>query len=92
MKFPFNEAPNTMAIICAHILEQGGDILYVSHDQDDGMWQFLCGKSHEINDAKLVALKEIFALDNSISKIADMPCGYTATRKNATSKWKIQKK
>ena len=92
MKFPFDDAPNTMAIICSHILEQGDNILYVSHDEDDRMWQFLCGKSHEINDAKLVSIEEVFALDNSISNIADMPCGYVATRKNATSKWIIQKR
>ena len=92
MKFPFDDAPNTMTFICSHILENGENILYVSHDEDDGMWQFLCGNSHEIIDAKLVALEEVFALDNSISKIADMPCGYVATRKNVTSKWKIHKK
>ena len=92
MKFPFDDVPNTMAIICNHILEQGDNILYVSHDEDDGMWQFLCGKSHDINDARLVSLEEVFALDNSISNIADIPCGYVATRKNATAKWKIQKR
>ena len=70
----------------------GENILYVSHEEDDGMWQFLCGKSHEITDAKLVALEEVFALDNSISKIADMPYGYIATRKNVNSEWKIHKK
>ena len=92
MKFPFDDAPNTMAIICSHILKNGENILYVSHDEDDGIWQFLCGKSHKINDVKLVALEEVFTLDNSISKIADMPCGYIATRKSATSEWKIQRK
>ena len=92
MKFPFNDEPNTAAIICNHILEQGADILYVSHDEDDGMWQFLCGKSHKMNDAKLVSLEEVFELDSSISQLANMPCGYIATRKSLTSKWKIQKR
>ena len=92
MKFPFDDTPNTMAIICSHILENGENILCVSRDEDDGMWQFLCGNSHEITDAKLVALEEVFALDNSISKIADMPYGYIATRKNVNSEWKIHKK
>ena len=54
MEFPFDDAPNTMAIICSHVFEQGDNILYVSHDEDDGMWQFWCGKSHEMDDAKVV--------------------------------------
>ena len=87
---PFDDAPNTMAIICSHVLEQGDSILYVSHDEDDGMWQFLCGSSHEISDAKLVALEEVFALDNSIAKIADMPRGCIAMRQNKQSNWKIK--
>ena len=31
-------------------------ILYVLHD-DDGMWQFLCGNTHETDEAKFVSLK-----------------------------------
>ena len=92
MKFPFNDAPNTVTIICNHILEQDADILYVSHDEDDGMWQFLCGGSHEITNAKLVSLEEVFALDNSIAQLADMPCGYIASRTDIASEWKIQKR
>ena len=91
MKFPFNDAPNTATIICNHILEQDADILYVSHDEDDGMWQFLCGGSHDITDAKLVSLEEVFALDNSIAQLANMPCGYIATREDTAAEWKIQK-
>ena len=39
MKFPFYDAPNTATITCCHILENREPILYVSHDEDDGMWQ-----------------------------------------------------
>ena len=92
MKFPFSDAPNTATIICNHILEKYADILYVSHDEDDGMWQFLCGNAHEITDAKLVSLEEVFALDNSIAQLASMPFGHIATRTDITSKWKIQKR
>ena len=50
--------------------------MYVSHDEDDGMWQFLCGKAHETDEAKLVSLKSVFDLDNSVGILKDMPCGY----------------
>ena len=43
MEFPFYDSPDTATIICCHILERQAPILYVSHDEDDGMWQFLCG-------------------------------------------------
>ena len=92
MKFPFEDAPNTAIIICNHVIEKDADILYVSHDEDDGMWQFLCGGSHEITDAKLVSLEEVFALDNSIAQLANMPCGYITTRKDTVSKWQIRKR
>ena len=77
MKFPFYDAPNTATITCCHILENGEPILYVSHDEDDGMWQFLCGKAHETDEAKLVSLKSVFDLDNSVGILKDMPCGVT---------------
>ena len=72
MKFPFYDAPNTATITCCHILENGEPILYVSHDEDDGMWQFLCGKAHETDEAKLVSLKSVFDLDNSVGILKDI--------------------
>ena len=56
------------------------------------MWQFLCGKFHEMNDAKVVSLGEVFALDNTIAQIANMSCGYIAIRKDAISKWEIKER
>lgn len=45
MEIPSDELPNTATITCRHIIDGSLPILYVSHDEDDGMWQFLCGKS-----------------------------------------------
>ena len=91
MKFPFYDAPNTATITCCHILENGEPILYVSHDEDDGMWQFLCGKAHETDEAKLVSLKSVFDLDNSVGILKDMPCGYYAERKAQDDEWSVRK-
>ena len=79
-KFPFVNTRDTACIICNHIVNWKSPILFVSHDEDDGMWQFLCGGSHGVEDAKVVALGEVFDLDPSIEKVAEMPCGYCATR------------
>ena len=92
MKFPFYDAPNTATITCCHILEDGEPILYVSHDEDDGMWQFLCGKAHETGEAKLVSLKSVFDLDNSVGILKDMPCGYYAERKAQDDEWSVRKR
>ena len=92
MKFPFCEPENTAIITCCHIIENGADILYVSHDAEDGMWQFLCGGTHMQEQASVVSLREIFTLDNTVSELANLPCGYFAERRNKNSKWKIKKK
>ncbi len=92
MEFPFYDAPNTAAIICCHIMESKSPILYVSHDEDDGMWQFLCGQVHTTDEAKLVSLRWVFDFDHSVGVLADMPCGYYAQRKNRDDSWTIKKR
>ena len=89
-----NEKSKVMeaTITCCHILENGEPILYVSHDEDDGMWQFLCGKAHETDEAKLVSLKSVFDLDNSVGILKDMPCGYYAERKAQDDEWSVRKR
>lgn len=91
MEFPFYDAPNTATIVCCHITNGKSPILYVSHDEDDGMWQFLCGETHETDEAKVVSLKFAFELDNTVGGLRDMPCGCYATRENKESDWIIRK-
>ena len=67
-KFPFKDKPNTAVITCVHILNETQPILYVSHDADDGCWQFLCGREHSVEESKIVALEEIYEMDKSIKK------------------------
>ena len=92
MDSPFYDAPNTATIICCHIIDDGKPILYVSHDEDDGMWQFLCGSTHDTDEARLVSLKEAFDLDNSVGVLKDMPCGYYAERKTQNDNWLVKKR
>ena len=91
MKFPFYDAPNTATIVCCHIINGEKPILYVSHDEDDGMWQFLCGNAHETDGARIVSLKFAFDLDNSVGVLRDMPCGYYAVRENSEESWSINR-
>lgn len=52
---------------------------------DDRMWQFLCGKKYEIDEAKLVLC---FFYDNALR---DMPCGCYAERKTLNDDRVIKK-
>ena len=90
--FPFGDAENTACITCCHVMKENKPILHVSHDKDDGMWQFLCGSSHDMEEAMVVALNEIYLLDESISSIATLPLGYIADRKDTNSAWKVRRK
>lgn len=91
MNFPFDDAFNTATIICVHVLEKKEPILYVTHDEDDGMWQFLCGEKHATEEARIVSLAAVYDLDSTIDALKDLPYGYYATRKCATDQWVIYK-
>ena len=56
------------------------------------MWQFLCGENHIIDDARIVSLKYVFDLDNSIGKLKGMTCGCYATRESKEDKWTVSKR
>ena len=89
MAFPFEDSPDNATIICRHIVHGGAAILYVSHDED-GTWQFMCGGTHETEDAMVVSLKEAYDIDHSIGDLTAMPCGYYAERKTQDSEWVIR--
>ena len=89
--FPFSDAPNTAVFICSHILDGKEKILFVSHDADDGAWQFLCGKEHNESDASIVSLKYVLGLDPTIGNLKDLPLGYCAERESKNDKWIIAK-
>lgn len=92
MDFPFQESENVAVFTCVHVLENGADICCVTHDADDGSWQFLCGQSHTEDEARVVSLKNILELDSSIATLANMPLGCGAFRENKSSQWKGFKK
>lgn len=68
-------------------------ITYVTHDIEDGAWQFFSDDSFENFEevAKIVGLQEIFDMDNSLFEIAALPPGFCATRKDKFEKWTIRK-
>jgi hypothetical protein len=72
--FPFEDAPNTACFTCSHVLEEGKPILYVSHDED-GYWQFLCGRHHKEDEARIVSLASILNIDENMRDLGDLDYG-----------------
>lgn len=92
MNFPFSDSENTAVFTCSHVLEDGADICYVTHDEDDGAWQFLCGENHNETQARIVSLKSVFEQDASVGALSNMPLGCGAVRESRGSAWRGFKK
>ena len=76
------------AYTCTHVLEGGQPILRVSHDDDDGAWQFVCGGLHEgAAEGRIVCLSCILARDPSLQELADLPRGWGADREAVDASW-----
>jgi hypothetical protein len=63
----------------------------VSHD-DDGDWQFLCGRAHDEergDRAKLVCLADAVRLDPGLNGLADLCRNHHAERASASAPWSI---
>lgn len=85
--WPFADAPNTASFTSTHIFKQGLAILQVSHDEEDGSWQFHSGQTVTTKDLMIVGLDEIVRLDPSTAKLADLPLGWHASRQSVKEPW-----
>ena len=91
-EYRFQETENTACIVCDHVLNGKRPILHVTHDAEDGYWQFLCGQDHhEDTIAKLISLKQATELDSTINELFEMPLGFGAERNSIKDKWKLYK-
>ena len=70
------------------VVKERKAILFVTHDADDGAWQFHSGDIARDEDAMLLALSEIVEIDPTIAELADLPVGYKASRASLSSSWK----
>ena len=88
--WPFDDAPNTASITSQQVLA-GAPILCVTHDADDGSWQFLCGTTNDRDDARVVSLRSMLRRDPTLGELADLPAGWHATREAVGSAWQRQR-
>ncbi len=86
--WPFDDAENVATMTVRQIMDGRQPILVVTHDADDGMWQFLPGDPVEMSDAILVSLREVYDIDPSVAELADLPLGWTAQRSTPKQPWR----
>jgi hypothetical protein len=86
--WPFSDDRNVAVFTSKRILNGSEWIYYVTHDEDDGAWQFhpYNGPTSE-GEAAVVSLERMVTLDETLRKLADLPTGWHAWRKSADSEW-----
>ena len=86
--WPFKDPKDTLVFTVSQILEGLEPINRVTHDEDDGAWQFLPGHDRfSSDDGRMATLREIFELDQSIALLADLERGGQAWRKASYLPW-----
>lgn len=85
----FADPPNVATITTRKIMSGEHFVDYVTHDEDDGGWQFLSKQARhlEMKDAMLVGLKEIVSTDVTLLELSDLPLGWHAWRFTKDAPW-----
>ena len=76
MTWPFDDPPNVAVFTTKSIAFRQRPVLLVTHDEEDGAWQFLPreGAGHE-TDAALVTLRSMIERSGTLAELADLPRG-----------------
>jgi hypothetical protein len=86
-KWPFTDPENLAVFTLKRIVQGQSPILRVTHDEDDGGWQFLDGGEVTVEEASLVSLRAMTRLDPSVLELTDLPLGWAASRSGPGEPW-----
>ena len=86
--WPFGDPEETEVITLERILQGRSSVLLVTHDEDDGAWQFLDGEHVFEEDGMTVCLGEMVQLDPSLGQLGDLPVGWYAWRQGPGQPWR----
>jgi hypothetical protein len=85
--WPFADPPSVATITVRQIVDDGRPILLVTHDADDGTWQFLTDGPVSMTDALVIGLANMLKRDPSLAQLADLPLGWRAWRESPDEAW-----
>jgi hypothetical protein len=86
--WPFLDPPNTAVFTSVLILDEADWVHYVSHDEEDGAWQFhpYSGMTNE-EEAAVVSLDHMLRIEPRLKELADLPLGWHAWRGSKNDPW-----
>lgn len=82
----FEDPRNVAVFVDRRIIREGHWIAYVTHDSDDGAWQFHTAAA-EAERPMIVSLESVVNRDPTIAGLADLPLGWCAWRTSAGELW-----
>lgn len=85
--WPFADPENCATFTTPQVMRQGMPVLLVTHDEEDGFWQFLHGEVTEEDQPMIVALAVVVNQDPTLKELADLPIGWQATRTHKAAPW-----
>jgi hypothetical protein len=85
--WPFADPENLAVFTLKRIVRGESPILRVTHDEDDGGWQFLDGGDVAVEETSLVSLRQMTRIDPGILELADLPLGWIAERSGPGQPW-----
>ena len=83
----FTDPDDLACFTTRHVLDGEHPIRLVTHDEDDGGWQFLPGIDVVEADARIVGLGNVVKLDPTLLEVADLPLGGRAWRDGPGAPW-----
>ena len=87
-QWPFLDPPNTAVTTNVRILDEEDWVHYVTHDAEDGAWQFppFHGPA-SMKEAAVVSLQHMLRIEPRLEELADLPLGWHAWRDSKSATW-----
>src|SRR5271166_5870403 len=83
----FADPQDTVVVTLERILRGDSSLVLVTHDAEDGGWQFLDGEHVFEEDGAIVLLGEMVQFDPSLLELAHLPPGWYAWRAAPDRPW-----
>lgn len=88
-EWAFADARDVAVLTTEAVLHAQQPILFVSHDIEDGLWQFLERATVDAADVRYATLAEIVRCDPGIAELARLPLGWEARRRDPDAPWSM---